>query len=427
MAKNRLRLDFTLQTAEERKQFLDEYLPTLKFEPNEHELNTLSDYLLWGKDAAGLNSQQNKDVIIKEWAPAQNAAESLEGLMEIPGFQETKLKSLGTTHYKTKRIVFDRTAALKNADPYFQKLYRDLFKEIDRTELLINYYELNIGKREKPPRDQLLDQFDEEEKQKLQDRAAAMNQKTYLKMRHYLVDLRAEQYAFHDASAQPIFPQGSSSAPEEAPQINADIEVFPIGLFDNSPYAQKIFMDNIDPTVFKKEDLEYVDQKLNRQPTQVCLDFRKEDHLAAIYKSLDTLQEAADQDPDQLYSSAAHIIRTLQYYEDHAKLSDTQKEILKLKTAGWSNMRIADQVNREYGKGYNDNYISTIYRHKILTAIAKAALLHEKVMDQIYFPKDFKTCKRCGKIFLRDAAFFMRQQKSSDGFAPYCKNCGKRK
>ena len=82
---NRLRLNFALETAEERLKFLDSYLPTLKFEPNEHELETLSDYLLWGKNEKGLNSQQDGNITLKEWAPSQNI-ESLEGLMEIPGF-----------------------------------------------------------------------------------------------------------------------------------------------------------------------------------------------------------------------------------------------------------------------------------------------------------------------------------------------------
>ena len=85
MPSNRLRLDFSLQTAEERLQFLNEYLPTLKFTPNEHETETLSDYVLWGKNPDGQNAQQEGIITLKEWAPNSNI-ESLEGLLEIPGF-----------------------------------------------------------------------------------------------------------------------------------------------------------------------------------------------------------------------------------------------------------------------------------------------------------------------------------------------------
>jgi len=55
-------------------------------------------------------------------------------------------------------------------------------------------------------------------------------------------------------------------------------------------------------------------------------------------------------------------VRTLRYYETRAKLNEVQRDVLKLKIKGTSNMRIADIINEKYGTSYNDNYISTIYR-----------------------------------------------------------------
>ena len=61
MAKtNRLKLDFSLQTNQERKEFLENYLQSemfLKNEPTEDELATMADYLLWGKDDKGKNGK----------------------------------------------------------------------------------------------------------------------------------------------------------------------------------------------------------------------------------------------------------------------------------------------------------------------------------------------------------------------------------
>lgn len=55
MAKtNRLHLDFSLSTTEERKLFLEKYLASdvfTKYPPDEDELSTMADYLLWGKDS----------------------------------------------------------------------------------------------------------------------------------------------------------------------------------------------------------------------------------------------------------------------------------------------------------------------------------------------------------------------------------------
>ena len=62
MAKtNRLHLDFSLFTSEERKAFLEQYLQSDTFKvypPDEDELATMADYLLWGKNSDGLNGKQ---------------------------------------------------------------------------------------------------------------------------------------------------------------------------------------------------------------------------------------------------------------------------------------------------------------------------------------------------------------------------------
>ena len=58
---NRLRLDFSLTTNAERVEFLDKYLLQPQFvkePPTEEELETMANYLLWGKDpTTGLNAK----------------------------------------------------------------------------------------------------------------------------------------------------------------------------------------------------------------------------------------------------------------------------------------------------------------------------------------------------------------------------------
>ena len=58
---NRLQLDFKLVTTDERAAFLNEYLQQPQFvkkPPTEDELETMGNYLLWGKDpVTGLNAK----------------------------------------------------------------------------------------------------------------------------------------------------------------------------------------------------------------------------------------------------------------------------------------------------------------------------------------------------------------------------------
>ena len=59
---NRLKLDWALSTSSERKQFVDEYIAKLTFKPTEDELETIANYILFGKDEDGLNCTQRKEI-----------------------------------------------------------------------------------------------------------------------------------------------------------------------------------------------------------------------------------------------------------------------------------------------------------------------------------------------------------------------------
>ena len=62
---NRLNLDWTLSTAKERSNFLQQYINTDTFQkrpPTEEELETMGTYVLWGQDEDGLNPDQKKEI-----------------------------------------------------------------------------------------------------------------------------------------------------------------------------------------------------------------------------------------------------------------------------------------------------------------------------------------------------------------------------
>lgn len=102
MAKaNRLKLDFSLSTREERQLFLEQYLTSDvfdKYPPDEDELSTMADYLLWGKDEHGKNGKQNGlELKSKRGTWDDSPVDSLDALMEQPTFNESALSALGTT------------------------------------------------------------------------------------------------------------------------------------------------------------------------------------------------------------------------------------------------------------------------------------------------------------------------------------------
>ena len=104
-------------------------------------------------------------------------------------------------------------------------------------------------------------------------------------------------------------------------------------------------------------------------------------------------------------------------------LSEAQREILDLKINKTKNQDIADIINKKYNKSYTANYISTIFRQKIIPRINETAEFHAKIIENLSFPENFKKCTGCGKVLLVDPDKFVRKSRSKDGFSTRCKIC----
>lgn len=429
MAKNRLDLNFQLESAVDRNQYVEEYLSKIKFEPTEAELETISNYILWGKNEKGLNVQQEGAIELKRWTAAP--VESLEALMELPGFSETSLKTLMAPAAKIPRQVFSREKALASAPDYLRPYYEELFREIDTIELTLNFYELFCGKRKLPPREKLLARFTEEEQKQINERALKLSQYKYLKLKHLLVELRSEQYTYQDTHQDKILTHTGSVEPvlqEEKIWIGEDIQVWPLGLKSEIGIYKKIFNDP-KPSDFNDDELREVVKLLavEKRDDEMVLDFTNEEHVLNLYNRRADLRDAQTEDPDRVYGASAAIVDTLQYYEQHANLTPLQKDLLEMKLKFKQNSDIASYINKTYNKSYNDNYISTIFHQKVIPQVAGAARVHREIMENIFYPERFKKCKDCGKVYLLNSDNFVKQKKSNDGFSPRCKACEKLK
>ena len=120
------------------------------------------------------------------------------------------------------------------------------------------------------------------------------------------------------------------------------------------------------------------------------------------------LEDASEQDRANIYGAADRILRTLEYYETRANLTSLQKDLLELKLRNVPNLDIAKQLNKIYHKSYNENYISTIFHQKIIPSVADAAKRHREILENIFFPENFKKCKDCGRILLMNGDNFVK-------------------
>ena len=431
---NRLKLDFSIETNDERKNFVDNYLKSDTFKiksPTPEELETIANYILWGKDPkTGLNSKQDGTIELetryKTWDSEK--PESLEALFELPGFHESRIQALSSTPLKFKKETFSRDDARKNAPPDILQALEALWKEIDTLELTLNFYELKIGKRKESPRKTLLSKFSEEEQNLLQQKGEKLTQFKYLKLRHLLVDLRREQYTLRDSYAPQLLSQPVDFQEQPAPIFDDNIPVLPLGVNNNSPFFKKIFKEGSLPTPsdFNDKELTQISNILWSRPTETTsphFDFREVDHLYNAFLLFEELEDSSEK--SEIDSTLSQFLSTLQYYASIASLTDVQREILDLKSRKFKNQQIVEIINPKYNKTYNANYISTIFKQKILVLIAEAAKHHNDIIENIFFPENFKQCKDCGTILLLSPNNFMRKAKSKDGFSTRCKKCDK--
>lgn len=439
--KNRLNLNWQLQTTQERKEFVDTYISRPEFMTaplSNSELETIANYILWGKDQDGLNPTQRKEIQIerknKTWTPSSRE-ESLDALLEAPAFNEDIILKPYQRNYKNLREVFSREDALKNAPPHLVTIFTNLFREIDTIDLTINYYEIRVGKRVKEPRQELLDNLSKEDQEKAYHTAQNLQEYQYLKKKHLLVELRREQYTLRD-SYQPSKQRGlvSRGAPIQNDAtlfFSYDIPVFPLGIKDNTSSQKLIFQDRkaLIPENFTEAELKltskvYWDHQELKE--NLYFDFRELEHVYNLLLARGRLEKTGN-DIDELSSNTHFLLYTLDYYIEQVDLNEAYQEILNLKIQDLKNQDIADRVNKKFGKSYTANYISTIFRQKIIKQINEVAAFHEKIISNLPFEEEFKRCSACGEVKLLDSENFTRKRRSSDGFTARCKVCDKKK
>ena len=430
---NRLKLNWSLSTADERKTFLESYLqsPQFKYIPlNADELEMCANYVLFGKDENGSNGVQRKEYKIQTKHSTWNEQEieSLDMLMESPAFNENSIVQPTEARFKVVKENFSRSKALKEAPSNMKPLFEQLFKEIDETDLIINYYDLLHNKRKNPPRDSLLKAIPEERQVQLEEKSKHLNMYQYLKMRHQLVELRRQQYSLRDAYVTCIQVDPIKKVPivHNKALLGADITVLPLGLKEKNNISSKIFtnIENLHPETFTDEEVAAVIKNYWQSRdncSKIHFNFANPDHVAELVNLLGQME--LDIEDLEVEDTLKEFYDTFWYYANNTELSDCQKEILKLKIQHKKNADIAEYINTKYEKSYTVNYISTIFRQKIIKKICEYVTYHEEIVLNLPYPEAFKQCSTCKKFYLRDSRNFVKKTRSKDGYTSRCKKC----
>lgn len=428
---NRLNLDFSIGTDKDRIDFINNYIQKVQ-NFTEEELETMANYILWGRDENGKNAVQRKEVEIQTrhstWS--KQTAESLDALTESPNFNDAIIRKPTKAVPKIPIANFDRADALAKCPDDLKPTLESLFKKIDHLDCAILYYELAHGKKTTPIRPELLNRIDSFELPRLEKMAASWNQRVYLKQKHYLVELRREQYALRDLYAQPVVLQKKLlyEYPEQLPEFGIDIPVRPLGIFtDDSPLFQNFAAK--DPSTKSEEELRRISSLYwefqNETDAKFVFDFRNKSLVTQLLRHIAEAQLDFERRDNE--TSFAPFLRTINFYIERANLSPILREVLNLKMRRVKNPEIQKIIKEKYGKNYGENYMSTIFHQQVIPRICAAAEYHEKEVASIFFPELFKKCKNCGNFYLIDDAHFTKRSRAKDGYSTICKKCEKEK
>lgn len=431
---NRLHLDFHLETTEERNQFVTEYLQRDEFirrPPTSSELETISNYILWGKDPkTGQNFVKDKlgeiETRNKTWTNTTNI-ESLDALLENPNFNEGMINPVVQT--KKIRESFNRSKALAQCPDYLKEQLTNLFHLIDSVDLGIEYYEIIHGKRKREIRPALMNAFDPDEKLRILRQAESWNQYYYLKQKHLLVELRREQFTLRDSFIT-VIQRNTLPVVDCAPttsDFDSDIPVLPLGVAHPLIFRP---LSQLNPFAYQEKELAEVSRYLWHykerpiRPEQCTFDFREKEHVYQLFLKYFDVEDSGLNNEDK-FNNTNKLLDALMYYIELADLSDIHRFILQQKMEHQSNINIAYEVNKRFGKTYSANYISTIFKQKIIEKINAAAARHLEIVENLFFEENFKQCSRCGQWLLRDNTSFVKKTRSPDGLNTRCKKCDK--
>lgn len=411
-----IRLNFTLYSAKSRNSQVWDICEDKDRTFTEKDLETMANFILYGKDEDGTSIVDRKEVEIgtRYSSFKKKGILSLEMLQEDVTFDESSIST--SLSNKFNRSVKKAPSFSREENSFIEPL-KPLWNEIDKKVAFYEYYKDN-----KP-----LSSFSPELQEYLLSTKAPSSLALY-KLRHTIIEMRTEQYSIRDQFVHQIQPSvlarhyyGDESR-NEIPWQTEGYPVYPLGFYTSKNPNFDLFTDKESFIGGDRKDFkgEAFVPKEKKEDAIVYLDFTDPSHIYMLIRYYMELVEAADKAVD---STAKMMLDTLEFYIAAAHLKEECLDVLECKKYKMSNVYTTELVNKKYGKRHANSYVSTMFKGQICKEIAEAAQLHYDTYMARKDESKFKRCNKCGHVKLRDIRNFARKRRASDGLSGRCKEC----
>ena len=372
----------------------------------------MASYILYGKDEQGRNSVQrnetiDKDKRYKSYKTKDDKVQSLDEMMEVPGFDEQQLKSAYKRDSYTvpkpciNRPKYDKkTGEMIDPGDSIVPGMIEQWEIIDRWQRMLDIAQGKIAPNEN-------------------DTLVTDPYRVY-QLKHNLIDIRKHQYYLKDSYAPTLHFQNLDHPKPQFYDWSGDAFYwisYP-KWYDRVTHS---YTSRISRNIQDYETRGAGDNlEIKWIVCQHTFDWENPKHVRTLlnhyYMLYDALKEKLD-------TYGRTLLWDFDRYVQLCGFTELRLFLIDLRKQGMAYDDILDEMRARYAVEYSPNYLVSIVSTEVPKKIAQTAKMLRLEIDT---PADKrKKCIHCERLLPMDPLFFSRNNAHKDGLSNTCKQCDK--
>ena len=403
-------LDFSIVHDIDRMRAIEKILDQMEKDPSPTELEQMASYILYGKDENGQNAIQrnectDKDKRYKSYKTKDDKVQSLDEMMEAPGFDEQQLRSA------YKRDSYTAPKPCINKPKYDKKTgemidpgdsdipgMREQWEIIDRWQRM-----LDVAQGKVPPQEG--------------DTLVTDPYRIY-QLKHNLIDIRKHQYYLKDSYKPTLHFQNLDHPRPQFYDWSDDAYYW----ITREQWEKKLASAYTSRVSKNLADYETRGEGDNLEiKWVVCehtFDWENPKHIRALLNHYCTMREALR---EKLNTYGITLLWDFERYVSLCDFTELRLFFIELRKQGLAYEDILEEMRAKYAMEYSPNYLVSVVSTEIPNKIARVA--RKLRLENETPPEQRKKCIHCGRMLPKDTLFFSRNNAHKDGLSNTCKEC----